>query len=195
MKKYLNKNKTIKWYKKIDFVWLFITTISVLVGTFLIFYFIGKGSNLSIAIKNSIIISFIIMINIILVNLLENRTTLYIFDKKIKYLQLHDAGDGKFLTDEDFNEVVNSSKPLDIYENIDKYEGIDCGEIIKILKIKKRSNKIVLVAEVNSKEWKLKGRFSSDLVLINKNYRKKFIIPNDYENYDELYENLLKHKD
>ena len=57
-----------------------------------------------------------------------------------------------------------------------------------MLSVKKKSNKIVVVALVKSKEWVPMGRITiKKLSLENKNKEKKIVIQNDFDNYDKLY--------
>lgn len=195
MKKYLNNKKNNSWYKKIDFLLSFGVFILTFGASFSLLSFFGKARNFSMTLRSSIIITILVTISYILTQLLEHRNTVYMIDKKIRYVELHDSNDGKFLADEEFREVVDEEKPTKIYNNIEKYEGIDCGEIIEVLKINKRVNRIVLTAKVNAKVWSFKSKFfKSDIHLIEKSYKKKFIIPNDYDKYDELYQKLLNYK-
>ena len=195
IEKYFNNKSNTAWYKKIDILFSFGVCILVFALSFSILCFFGGDGHFNMALRSSIVITVLVTLSYVLSQLLENRNTVYMIDKIIRYVELHDSKDGKFLADEEFRSIVEEEGLTNIYENIDKYEGIDCGEIIEVLKIRKRVNRLVVTANVEAKEWKFKSKFfSSDIHVVDKNYKRKFIIPNDYDKYDELYQKLLNYK-
>ena len=87
--------------------------------------------------------------------------------------------------------MIKNRKIKEVYNNIEDYEGIDCGHIKEVLSIRKDNNRLVVIANVNAKEWVPIGKITvKKLELQERNYNKKIIIPNDFDNYDELYKLL-----
>lgn len=189
MEEFRCNKKNNKWYKKIDWKRAIIYYIILFIICFLVFYWLGKDKYISNAIFTSIIISFLIILEFVLNDLIENRKKIFYTEKNnIFYIELHDQKDGKFISDTDFDEIIKNKKAKEVYNNISDYEGIDCGKIEKVLSVKKKSNKIVVVALVKSKEWVPMGRITiKKLSLENKNKEKKIVIQNDFDNYDKLY--------
>ncbi len=192
MKEYKCDYKSVKWYKKINYMKLFITFAIFFTVFFFFFYLIGKDIDNALGV--TFIISFLILIWLVLNNLLENRETIYIIDSNsIKYIKLHNNFDGRFLADYEYKDILDNVNASSIFNNIDKYEGIDCGEIIKILKVHKNVTNVVIHATVKEKIWKSKGLFSyKNISLIEKKSKKKLIITNDYEHYDDICKILSK---
>ena len=186
MKEYKCDYKSVKWYKKINYMKMLITLAILFTVFFFFFYLIGKDIDNALGV--TFIISFFIFIGLILNNLLENRETVYIIDSdSIKYVKLHSNFDGRFLTDYEYKDILENVSASTIFNNINKYEGIDCGEILNILKVHKNVTNITIHAKVKEKVWNSKGFFSyKNISLIEKESKKKLIITNDYDNYDDI---------
>ncbi len=192
MKEYKCEYKSIRWYEKINYMKICLVLIISFSVSFLIFYFLGKDFDNAIGV--SFIISILLSTRFILNDLLENRETIYLIDdNSIKYIEAHDDRDGRFITSYEYDDVLKNVSPTDIYKNIKEYFGIDCGEITKIIKIHKNVNNIKIYANVKEKVWKGKGFFSfKNVELTEQESKKKLIITNDYERYDDICKILSK---
>jgi len=190
-----NKSNS-KWYKKIDWVkLLFIFSFSFFLS-FLFFYSISNQSNTEKSLFTSIIISLLISLNYFLNDLIENRDRVFILDGHcFGYVEIHkELSGGKFLKTNDFYNIINKEEIEDIFFKNYLYEGIDKGEIESVKYLKKKSNCIILKANVKEKRWKSTSRFVvSKIYLIEKKYEKKIIIPNDFGEYNKIY-NILKER-
>lgn len=193
MKIYKCDKKSVKWYKKINYIVVFLI-IAISIPIFmLIFNFFDNGNSINSVVRHSIIVTILILIDYISRQLLENRDKIFLVkNNKVSYIGIHDSHDGKFLSDKEYYKMINESKPSDIYINIEKYSGIDKTDILEVLRFRKKYNGIKIMIKVSSKEWKARSFFSSDIYLVDKEYNKKIFIPKDYEKYDELCDILLK---
>ena len=186
-----NKNNK-KWYQKINWKKIIIIFTIVLLICFFAFNYLGRNKDIVSALTRSIIIASLIIIELIVSDLVENRKKIIFLDKKdLFYVEIHDQKDGKFISDTDFDMMIKNRKIKEVYNNIEDYEGIDCGHIEEVLSIRKDNNRLVVIANVNAKEWVPIGKITvKKLELQESNYNKKIIIPNDFDNYDELYKLL-----
>ncbi len=186
-----NKNNK-KWYQKINWKKIIIIFTIVLLICFFAFNYLGRNKDIVSALTRSIIIASLIIIELIVSDLVENRKKIIFLDKKdLFYVEIHDQKDGKFISDTDFDMMIKNRKIKEVYNNIEDYEGIDCGHIKEVLSIRKDNNRLVVIANVNAKEWVPIGKITvKKLELQERNYNKKIIIPNDFDNYDELYKLL-----
>ena len=186
-----NKNNK-KWYQKINWKKIIIIFTIVLLICFFAFNYLGRNKDIVSALTRSIIIASLIIIELIVSDLVENRKKIIFLDKKdLFYVEIHDKKDGKFISDTDFDMMIKNRKIKEVYNNIEDYEGIDCGHIKEVLSIRKDNNRLVVIANVNAKEWVPIGKITvKKLELQESNYNKKIIIPNDFDNYDELYKLL-----
>ncbi|MBR1385318.1 MAG: hypothetical protein IJ568_00660 [Bacilli bacterium] len=193
MKIYKCDRKSVKWYKKINYLVVFLI-IAISIPIFmLIFNIFDNGDNINSVIRHSIIVTFLILLDYISRQLLENRDKVFLVKgNKVSYIGIHDSRDGKFLSDKEYYDMLNETSPSEIYKNLEKYSGIDRTDIIEVLKARKKCNGVKLVVKICSKEWKARSFFSSDIYLVDKEYNKKIFIPKDYEKYDELCNILLK---
>ena len=194
MEYFKSNNKNNKLYNKINWIKLLIVFVVSFIIFSLFFYYIGNSKDIDSTIINSIIISILLAIWSILNDILQNRTRIFVCnEKEIGYIEIHEEKTGKFLRDYEFQELIDKTDIKDIYSNNHLYEGIDKGIIKNIVKIKKKYNRTVLEANVIEKSWKSASRVSiTKLYLVDKEYKKKFIIPNDYDNYEKLYKKLSK---
>ena len=194
MEYFKSNNKNNKLYNKINWIKLLIVFVVSFIIFSLFFYYIGNSKDIDSTIINSIIISILLAIWSILNDILQNRTRIFVCnEKEIGYIEIHEEKTGKFLRDYEFQELIDKTDIKDIYSNNHLYEGIDKGIIKNIIKIKKKYNRTVLEANVIEKSWKSASRVSiTKLYLVDKEYKKKFIIPNDYDNYEKLYKKLSK---
>lgn len=186
-----NKNNK-KWYQKINWKKIIIIFTLVLLICFFAFNYLGRNKDIVSALTRSIIIASLIIIELIISDLVENRKKIIFLDKKdLFYVEIHDQKDEKFISDTDFDMMIKNRKIKEVYNNIEDYEGIDCGHIKEVLSIRKDNNRLVVIANVNAKEWVPIGKITvKKLELQERNYNKKIIIPNDFDNYDELYKLL-----
>ena len=189
-----NKENVI-WYKKIDWIKVLLSFILSFFLFFMFFYYISNQSNIESVFFTSFLIGFLIAFNTYLSDLLENRDRVFILDKKsLGYLEIHKEISGKFLKTSDFYNILNKEELEDLYNKNYLYEGIDKGEIKNICFIKKKPNCIIIKAYVKEKRWKSTSKFViSKVYIIEKNYKKKIIIPNDFDEYNKLYR-LLKER-
>ena len=196
MEYFKSNNKNSKLYNKINWIKLLIVFVVSFIIFSLFFYYIGNSKDIDSTIINSIIISILLAIWSILNDILQNRTRIFVCnEKEIGYIEIHEEKTGKFLRDYEFQELIDKTDIKDIYSNNHLYEGIDKGIIKNIVKIKKKYNRTILEANVIEKSWKSASRVSiTKLYLVDKEYKKKFIIPNDYDNYEKLYKKLSKLK-
>lgn len=192
----VNKKNT-KLYKKINYLKLLLVIIIIFVLFFILFYFIGREQNINRAIYTSIIISFIVGLGSIFSDLIDYRDRVYVIDdKEFGYIEIHkETVGGVFLRECEYNDVLDQHGIEEIYKHNNKYEGIDKGIIKKVISVKKKYNRTILIANVVEKEWKSSSFFTiSKLHIVEKEKKKKMIIPNDYDNYDKLYKKINKIK-
>ena len=193
MKEYKCNNKSIKWYKKIDYIGLVITVIITFTISLLFFNFVGN--DFEKALLTSLYVSLLIVFYFFVSSLIEHRDAVYLVEnKKIRYIDIQKGRDGNLLTNIEYKELLNSNKSKDIYTHNEKFEGVTTGEIIKVLKIKKSMNKTKIIAMVKGKKWQLKGVFKiTKTDLVESEFKKKIIIPKDYDDYEELIETFKKY--
>ena len=186
MKEFRCDSNSLSWYAKINFVKGFLVVLFSYLVSFSFFYLLGKDIDNALGV--SFIVSFLIFIGFVISSLTDNRTAVYMVnDDSIKYIELHSDHSGRYLADYQYNDIVNMVKPIKIYENIENYQGIDCGEIIEINRVRGYINKIVIYAKVKEKYWKNKGLFlHGNVHLEEKEKNKKIIITNDYQHYDDI---------
>jgi hypothetical protein len=180
-----NKRNT-KWYKKRDYIELVIVSVITFVISLLFFNYIGN--DFERALVTSLYITLLIIFYNVTKSLIENRDAIYLIEnKKIRYIDIQKGRDGSLLTNIEYKEILDANKPKDIYNNNEKFEGITTGEIVKVLKVKKSINKTKVSAMVKGKKWQIKGIFRINKTeLIESEFKKKFIITKDYDNYEEL---------
>lgn len=189
-----NKEKS-KWYKKIDWIRLSLTFVLVLAILYFTLDYLGLGKDSLYAFETSLTIAFLIGLELVLIDTLEHKDRIFVVEKdKVSYMEIHNQKDGKYLSDKEYETLIKKTKKVeDVLKNQKKYEGVDIGNIVKVNKISKRMNRVVVKAEVVEKEWKAKGVFTiTDLDIIEKKYNKKFIISKEYENFDKLMKTLEK---
>lgn len=191
-----NKTNT-KWYKKIDWIRLLLGFIISFFIFFMFFYFISNSNNTDEIFFTSLIISFLIVIFFFFDDLIENRDRVFIQDgKTFGYIEIHKELSGKFLRTSEFYNILNKEDIEEVFEKNYLFEGIDKGEIESIESIRKKANCIVIKAKVKEKKWKSTSRFFiSKVYVVEDLYKKKMIIPNDYDNYNIIYKNLKKRND
>lgn len=194
MKIYKSNYNKVKWYKKINWFKLILCIIILSVSITFILNYLSKGKDFERAIITGLIITSLIGIDIVLSDLFKFKSIILITDKKtIKYVDLQYGKDGTYIPYYEYEETINKDDPIDIYEHIDRYEGINCGLIKDIIKVKKRFNSLKIIANVKEKYWKPHGTFKiNKITLEEKEYKKKIIIKNDFQEYDEICKLLLK---
>lgn len=195
--KFLKSNsKNQKFYNKINYIKLLIVFIVSLIAFFLFFYYIGQSKNLDNAIFVSIAIATLLSIGSIISDLSENRDRIFVINKKeLGYIEIHKDRAGRFLKYNEYYDALDKYDNEEIYKENHLYEGIDKGVIKSVKSIKKKSNRMVVKANVESKEWKAAGKIMiNKLYIVEKEYTKKFIITNDYDEYESLYKMLNKIK-
>jgi len=194
MEIYKSNYKNNRLYNKINWIKLLTVFFVSFLSFSIFFYYIGNKSDLNNSIITSFIISILLSIWSILNDILQDRTRVFVVkDKEIGFIEIHEEKTGKFLRDYEFNELLLKNEVKEIYNNINLYEGVDKGIIKKVISVKKKYNRIVLVADVEKKEWQSASKVTiSKLYLVDNEKRKKIIIPNDYDNYEKLYKKLSK---
>ena len=193
--KFLKSNsKNKKYYNKINYIKLLIVFLVSLIAFFLFFYYIGQSKNLDNAVTVSIAIAAILSIGSVISDLSENRDRIFVINKKeLGYIEIHKDRAGRFLKYKEYYDALEQYDNEEIYKENHLYEGIDKGIIKNVVSIKRKTNRMVVKANVESKEWKAAGKIMiSKLYIVEKEYVKKFIIPNDYDEYEELYKKLNK---
>ena len=187
MKVFKCNRKNNKWHKKIDWLYIIILTLISFSISFLCFSFLRSFKAFDITIKYSLLISSLIFLDLFLRQMIENRDKIFLIkNKKISYISIHDNRDGKFITDREYHKMVDAVDIEEVIKELNNFVGVDYTMVEDILKIKKRRNGCKIHLDIKSKEWKAKGVFSSDVVLVDKEYKKKIFIPNDYDDYNEL---------
>lgn len=197
MKKF-RYNKNYKWYKKINYIKIIVLFIIILVGFFLLFNFFGQSKDMESAFKTSILVSLLITLGVIINDMIENRSAIYVEkNKKVFVVERHIDFSGEVISEKTFNDLTSDdTKVENIMKDQKKYEGVDLFEIKKVNKIKKHSKLMCVYCEIEINEWIGKGgRFVIDHYELVKSMKKaKLVIPCDYNDYDELYDLLLKIK-
>ena len=192
MKIYKYNKNSIKWYKKINYVGLIIIIILTFAISLLFFNYIGD--DFARALSTSIKVTILIFLYFFIGNFLEHRDTVYVVDKdKTKFIERQKGVDGSILNNMEYKDVIDNTKESEILKNSEKYEGINTGTIEKVLKIRKSSNKAKVITNVKAKLWKIHGLFTiKKTELVEKEYKKKFVIYKDYDNYEELIKHFEK---
>ena len=195
---YCRSNKSNeKIYNKINYTkMLLVFFISFILLSF-IFYYIGNKQNLDNSIITSLIIAILLSVGSVLGDLFDNRDRIFVFDKNdLGYIEIHkEKNGGPFIKDMEYDKAIDKYGVKDIYKNTNLYDGIDQGVIKNVVSLKKKNNKIVVVANVLEKQWKSSGFLTiSKLHIVEVEYEKKMIIPNDYDNYEKIYKKLYKLK-
>jgi hypothetical protein len=163
----------------------------------LVLYYVGNNQDLNNSIGTSLVIALLLSFGSILGDIYDNRDRIIVFDKKdLGYIEIHkEKNGGAFLKELEYDRAVNKYGVEDIYINNDLYDGIDKGIIKEVLSLKKEYNRIVVKANVIEKQWNSSGFLTiSKLHIVEKEYVKKIIIPNDYDNYEKIYKLLYKLK-
>ena len=194
MKIYKSNRKANKWYEKINWLRLVLLLLSFFAFSFAILSILAQMKDIENALKVSILISLLVGIESVLIDILEHRDRIYFINKnKITYIEIHDDKDGKIYTHLTYYKMLNGKDLEEVHNNIDKYEGIDKGEIIEVKSIKKKCNRTIVKAKVKAQEWDVVGKFTISKMTLNEVEKEKtFIIMNDYEGYSELIEKIEK---
>lgn len=196
MKIYRSNKKSNSLFRKINWIKIFIVLAIIFTISFGVLSLLSQFKSLSNCIRTSSIIAVLIGLEFFLIDFYDNRDRIYFVNKnKISYIEIHEDRDGKLLTNTEYRKYLEDATPKEIYENQEKFEGVDKGEIIEVISIRKRINKTVAKVKVKSKEWDCVGRFTITKMFLNdKEKTKKFIIMNDYEDYNELINYFEKNK-
>ena len=196
MKIYRSNKKSNSLFRKINWIKIFIVLAIIFTISFGVLSLLSQFKSLSNCIRTSSIIAVLIGLEFFLIDFYDNRDRIYFVNKnKISYIEIHEDRDGKLLTNTEYRKYLEDATPKEIYENQEKFEGVDKGEIIEVISIRKRINKTVAKVKVKSKEWDCVGRFTITKMFLNdKEKTKKFIIMNDYEDYKELINCFEKNK-
>ena len=196
MKIYRSNKKSNSLFRKINWIKIFIVLAIIFTISFGVLSLLSQFKSLSNCIRTSSIIAVLIGLEFFLIDFYDNRDRIYFVNKnKISYIEIHEDRDGKLLTNTEYRKYLEDATPKEIYENQEKFEGVDKGEIIEVISIRKRINKTVVKVKVKSKEWDCVGRFTITKMFLNdKEKTKKFIIMNDYEDYNELINYFEKNK-
>ena len=195
MEIYKSNKKNKKIYEKINYLKLVLVIIITLITLTIAFYFIGGKQDIGNSISKSIIVSLLLGFGSIIGDLIDNRNRVFIIDKdELGFIDIHtEKIGGPYLKDEDFWEILNKHSIEEVYRNNYQYEGIDKTIIKKVISIKKKYNRIILKADVTTKEWKSSSTYTiSKLYVVEKEKRKKIIVPSDFDNYEKLYKKILK---
>ena len=186
-----------KLFNKINYSKMLLVFFISFIALSLALYYIGDKQNLDSSVVTSLIVALLLSLASILGDLFDNRDRVFVFNKKeFGYIEIHkEKNGGAFLKELEYDKAIDKYGIEDMYDNNELYEGIDKGIINDVISVKKKYNKIVVVANVSEKQWKATGVFTiSKLYIVNKEYEKKMIIPNDYDNYEKIYKTLYKLK-
>ena len=192
MKIYKSSKNTIKWYRKINWLRLLILALLSFGLTFLITNLMSSFNELGNTFKLSLVISFLVSLETILNDILENRDRIFfIKGNTISYIEIHSEKNVKVLSHYDYIKILEDNNVETVHDNIEKFEGIDKGKIIKIINIKRKYNRTIINAKVKVKEWTDEGKLTKlKMVLKDVEKDKKFIIMNDYNDYNELIDKI-----
>ena len=192
MKIYKSSKNTIKWYRKINWLRLLILALLSFGLTFLITNLMSSFNELGNTFKLSLVISFLVSLETILNDILENRDRIFfIKGNTISYIEIHSEKNVKVLSHYDYIKILEDNNIETVHDNIEKFEGIDKGKIIKLINIKRKYNRTIINAKVKVKEWTDEGKLTKlKMVLKDVEKDKKFIIMNDYNDYNELIDKI-----
>ena len=198
MKIYTCNGKRTESFKRVDWLRVLIVFIITFILFFSFFHFLIGGSGmLDKAISTSLLMSYLIAIGYMVSDSIENRVNVYIEKDNMFYVLCpHSFGieyDSGIISIKDFKKIIKDKNNIeDIFNNLEKYQGIDLIEIKEIKKVKMFSKFFKVRAKVISNEWYGKGGiFTTDTYLLKKKERTKtFCIPKDYPNHLELYNDL-----
>ena len=192
MKIYKSSKNTIKWYRKINWLRLLILALLSFGLTFLITNLMSSFNELGNTFKLSLVISFLVSLETILNDILENRDRIFfIKGNTISYIEIHSEKNVKVLSHYDYIKILEDNNIETVHDNIEKFEGIDKGKIIKLINIKRKYNRTIVNAKVKVKEWTDEGKLTKlKMVLKDVEKDKKFIIMNDYNDYNELIDKI-----
>ena len=142
----------------------------------------------------SLVVAILVGIEVALNDLLENRDTIFfVKGNTVSYIEIHGDKNGKVFSYYDYMKIIEENNETNIFENIEKFEGIDKGKIINATSVKVKSNKTIVKALVKEKEWTDIGKLRRmELVLKDVEKNKKIVIMNDYNDYDELIDKIKK---
>ena len=190
------KNKKI--YEKINYTKLLIVVIVCIIFFTISFYYIGEKRDINNSLRVASIISILLGASSIIGDIIDNRDRMFIIDNdNIGYIEIHkEKVSGPYLKDEEYFKIINKKGIEEVFKNNHLYEGIDKGTITSIISIKKKYNRMVVKANVIEKMWKSSSSYTiSKLYVVEKERKKKIIIPNDLDNYEELYKKItIKNK-
>ena len=197
MKIYRSNKKNKRIYEKINYIKLCLVIIVPFILLSIIFYYIGGREDIVIGIKKSLLVSLLLGVGSIVGDLIDNRSRVFLIGDEIGYIDIHsEKVGGAYLRDDDFWDILDKNEIIEVYTNNYKYEGIDKNIIKRIISVKKKYNRMVIKANVLTKEWKSSSIYTiSRLFVVEKERIKKIIIPSDFDNYDDLYKNLVKRID
>ena len=192
MKIYKSSKNTIKWYRKINWLRLLILALLSFGLTFLITNLMSSFNELGNTFKLALVISFLVSLETILNDILGNRDRIFfIKGKTISYIEIHSEKNVKVLSHYDYIKILEDNNIETVHDNIEKFEGIDKGKIIKLINIKRKYNRTIINAKVKEKEWTDEGKLTKlKMVLKDVEKDKKFIIMNDYNDYNELIDKI-----
>ena len=195
METFKSNRKNKKIYENINYIKLLLVIIIPLMILSTFFYFIGGKQDLGYSIHEALVVSLLLGLTSIIGDLIDNRSRIFIINKdEIGYIDIHtERVGGPYLKEEEFWNSVDKHGIEEIYNNNYQYEGIDKTVIKSIISVKKKYNRMVVKANVVTKEWRSSSVCSiTKLYVVEKEKKKKIIIPSDFDNYEKLYKSIIK---
>ena len=194
MKIYKSNKDTIKWFQKINWLKLIVYAAISFGLVFLVMNLLAVFKDQINVFRLSLVVAILVGIEVALNDLLENRDTIFfVKGNTVSYIEIHGDKNGKVFSYYDYMKIIEENNEKNIFENIEKFEGIDKGKIINATSVKVKSNKTIVKALVKEKEWTDIGKLRRmELVLKDVEKNKKIVIMNDYNDYDELIDKIKK---
>ena len=189
-----NKNRI----KKIEFLKNIIISIIIFIITFLFFYLVvGNSNELYRSLIISIEITLLIHIAFIIYDIIENRINYYVIkNNSIKVIYPHHYTsnyEDSMISYDAFRKNMNDEEIRKSLINPNsEIEGIDIFEVKNILKVRKTKHRITFKAQGKEYYWQ---KNNGKLERLVKEKEKKFIVPTDYINVDNLYDVLKREKE
>ena len=197
MEYFKSNKKNKKIYEKINYTKLLLVIIISFVFFSIAFYYVGGEKDGYNNLRVASIISLLLGVSSVVGDLIDNRNRIFIIDKDdIGYIEIHtEKVSGPYLSDEEYFGIINKKGVEEVYKNNHSYEGVDKGIITGIISVKRKYNRIVVKANVIEKIWKSSSITTiSNLYVVEKEKKKKIIIPNDFNNYEKLYKKMIENK-
>ena len=183
-----------KWINKVNWIKSIIIYLILLVVFFLLFYFLGKQTDLIRPIITSFVVSTLLAISFIYTSILNYENYIIVINKKKRYLIIEQKETFFLDTDVKIKRLKDYKSKQDITEIISKPEkniGINVYEIDKCDMIKEKNKFYILKLEGINNKWTYvdKGK-TIDYKLDKKEENRTIVIYKDIDNYKELIDSI-----